>query len=74
MIIAGVPSVSCKKVLDFSTTNAIQIGKTSQIDAGKLKGDYQSNKWKIQLLGDEDEYETLNESINKLIIAIEEKD
>jgi|SRR5690625_368477 len=48
--------------------------KKLQTDAEKLKKNYQSNKWKIQLLGDEDEYETLNESINKLIIAIEEKD
>ncbi|RHW37415.1 DUF4363 family protein [Lysinibacillus yapensis] len=35
---------------------------------------YEQNLWKIQLMGDEDEYESLQESINHLIVAIEEKD
>jgi hypothetical protein len=35
---------------------------------------YQGSQWKIQLMGDEDEYESLQESINHLIVAIEEKD
>ena len=35
---------------------------------------YHRNQWKIQLLGDEGEYESLQESINRLIVAIEEKD
>lgn len=35
---------------------------------------YEQTKWKIQLLGDEGEYERLQENINLLIVAIEEKD
>jgi hypothetical protein len=35
---------------------------------------YQGSQWKIQLMGDEDEYESLQESINHLTVAIEEKD
>jgi hypothetical protein len=35
---------------------------------------YLDNQWKIQLLGDEDEYESLQESINQLLVSIEEKD
>ncbi|MBC5638687.1 DUF4363 family protein [Ornithinibacillus sp. BX22] len=42
--------------------------------AEELKKLYKKDKWKLQLLGDEDEYESLYESINKLIVAIEEKD
>ena len=45
---------------------------TAQAEA--LKELYKKDKWKLQLLGDEDEYESLYESINKLIVAIEEKD
>ncbi|HWK23688.1 MAG TPA: DUF4363 family protein [Ureibacillus sp.] len=35
---------------------------------------YRHNLWKIQLMGDEDEYESLQESINHLNVAIEEQD
>lgn len=42
--------------------------------ADKLKSIYKDNKWKLQLLGDEDEYEGLHESINNLIAAAKEKD
>lgn len=44
------------------------------VKAYELKELYKKNKWKIQLLGDEDEYESLYESINKLITASQEKD
>lgn len=44
------------------------------VQADELKEIFNHQKWKVQLLGDEDEYESLNESINKLIVAIEEKD
>lgn len=44
------------------------------IQAEVLKELYKKDKWKIQLLGDEDEYESLYESINKLITASEEED
>ncbi|MEL4024851.1 DUF4363 family protein [Lysinibacillus endophyticus] len=40
----------------------------------KLEKLYRHNLWKIQLMGDEDEYESLQESINQLIAAIEEQD
>lgn len=44
------------------------------VQAEALKELYKQEKWKLQLLGDEGEYESLYESINKLIIATEEKD
>ncbi|RDW15931.1 DUF4363 family protein [Oceanobacillus chungangensis] len=40
----------------------------------ELKRLYGKNEWKLQLLGDEGEYEDLKNSIAKLITAIEEKD
>lgn len=39
----------------------------------RLLESYSSNKWKLQMIGDEGEYEDLYESINKLRAAIEEK-
>lgn len=47
---------------------------TINSQAKELKHMYKRNKWKLQLLGDEGEYERLDESINKLITAIKEKD
>lgn len=35
---------------------------------------YRKNKWKLQLIGDEGEYEGLNESIQRMIASIKEKD
>ncbi|WP_176555803.1 DUF4363 family protein [Virgibacillus ndiopensis] len=35
---------------------------------------YRNGKWKYQLLGDETEYNNLNEQILKLQVSIEEKD
>jgi hypothetical protein len=40
----------------------------------ELEQFYYRSQWKIQLMGDEDEYESLQESINHLIVAIEEQD
>ncbi|MCT1903041.1 DUF4363 family protein [Oceanobacillus sojae] len=45
---------------------------TSQ--AEELKKMYKKDKWKIQLVGDEDEYEGLDESISNLIAAAKEED
>ena len=42
--------------------------------AEELKRVYSDQKWKLQLLGDEGEYESLYRSINNLIAAIKEKD
>lgn len=44
------------------------------LQADELKDIYEDNKWKLQLLGDEGEYEQLNESINKIIAAAKEED
>ncbi|MBM0066788.1 DUF4363 family protein [Alkalicoccobacillus gibsonii] len=35
---------------------------------------YQKNKWKLQLIGDEGEYEGLNESIQRMIAGVKQKD
>ncbi|WP_010649773.1 DUF4363 family protein [Oceanobacillus massiliensis] len=48
--------------------------KKMNAQAAQLKEIYQDNKWKIQLLGDEGEYEGLYQSINKLIAAAKEED
>lgn len=40
----------------------------------RLLKTYKSNKWKLQLMGDEGEYEQLFRNINRLLAAIEEKD
>jgi hypothetical protein len=40
----------------------------------KLKELYQKNKWKYQLLGDEEEFEHLNLEIDKLRVAVRMKD
>lgn len=40
----------------------------------QIKSIYEKNKWKIQLLGDEGEYEGLNEGINRVIAATKERD
>ncbi|MFD1386477.1 DUF4363 family protein [Oceanobacillus oncorhynchi subsp. oncorhynchi] len=42
--------------------------------AEELKNIFKNHKWKIQLIGDEDEYEGLHESINNLIAAAKEND
>ncbi|MFC4024703.1 DUF4363 family protein [Oceanobacillus longus] len=44
------------------------------LQADQLKSIYEDNKWKLQLLGDEGEYERLNESINNIIAAAKEED
>lgn len=44
------------------------------IQANELKEMYEKDKWKIQLLGDEGEYESLNESLNNLLATIKEED
>lgn len=56
--------------------NALEDSNWDEVthQAEKLKDLYKKDKWKLQLLGDEDEYEGLYESINKLIVATEEKD
>ena len=48
--------------------------KEIQALTDELHSMYDKNEWKIQLLGDEDEYESLNESINHLLVAVEEKE
>lgn len=42
--------------------------------ADELEKIYNDNKWKIQLLGDEGEYERLSESIHIIIAAAKEED
>ncbi|AOV07748.1 DUF4363 family protein [Sporosarcina ureilytica] len=42
--------------------------------ANNLKTLYDNQQWKLQLLGDEGEYEGLNESIHRLIKATEQQD
>ncbi|MBY7142580.1 hypothetical protein KFZ56_05700 [Virgibacillus sp. NKC19-3] len=42
--------------------------------ANELKEMYEKDKWKIQLIGDEGEYEDLYESINNIIATVKERD
>lgn len=39
-----------------------------------IEEQYSRSKWKLQLLGDEDEYESLQESVNHLKTAAKSKD
>ncbi|WP_077618423.1 DUF4363 family protein [Bacillus sinesaloumensis] len=45
-----------------------------KLQAEELNDIYIDSKWKLQLLGDEGEYEQLNESIQKIIAAVKEED
>lgn len=45
-----------------------------QIHATDLKDTFGKTKWKLQLIGDEGEYEGLNETIQKLLAAVKEED
>lgn len=42
--------------------------------SNELDNTYKRQEWKVQLLGDESEYENLQESIDRLKIAIEAQD
>nr|WP_253288761.1 DUF4363 family protein [Amphibacillus sp. MSJ-3] len=44
------------------------------IQADELKEMYEKNKWKLQLIGDEGEYEELYKSISNLIATVKEED
>lgn len=44
------------------------------IQMNRLNKIYSDNEWKLQLIGDEGEYERLHESINRLQAAITAKD
>ena len=43
----------------------------SKLQVKELKQTHGKNEWKLQLLGDEGEYERLNEAISRLIVAVE---
>lgn len=45
-----------------------------KLQANELKVIYEDNKWKLQLLGDEGEYESLNETIQRIIAVVKEED
>ncbi|WP_067727719.1 DUF4363 family protein [Oceanobacillus damuensis] len=45
-----------------------------ETQAEELNFMYEDNKWKLQLIGDEGEYEGIDESINKLMAAVKEED
>ena len=59
----------------FDQIKEIESGMEAQdwedvvVKSRELKELYKQDKWKLQLLGDEDEYESLYEAINKLIAA-----
>jgi hypothetical protein len=48
--------------------------KKIAVQTDDLKNMYKDFKWKIQLVGDEDEYGGLHEGSNNLIAAAKEKD
>lgn len=79
ILLSGCSSISGEN--DFSKKiNSIEQALTKhdweQIKSlgNELKQLHTQSEWKIQLMGDEDEYESLKESINQLIVAIEEQD
>jgi len=58
--------------LEQSLSNEDTLSLKVQVD--KLLQVYKHNEWKLQLLGDEGEYERLHESIQRIIVAMEEED
>jgi hypothetical protein len=48
--------------------------QNANIQLKDMKDLYKKNDWKLQLLGDEGEYEGMNESISRLSAAIESED
>jgi len=45
-----------------------------EVQMDRLSTIYSDNEWKLQMIGDEGEYERLHESINRLRSAIETQD
>lgn len=75
-MLAGCSTHTGKKDI-MSTVQSIE-QHLKEADRGSLKQQvielrkhYDKHEWKIQLLGDEGEYERLNETINRLIAAID---
>lgn len=48
--------------------------KEADKEARTLRKLYQKKEWKIQLIGDEDEYESINEGLDTLQAAVKVKD
>jgi Domain of unknown function (DUF4363) len=48
--------------------------KKSQKQLQELKSHYKENMWKLQLIGDESEYEGMHESLLRLEAALEQED
>ena len=64
-----------KEALDaLEASIQIEDWKVIEEHAKAIKSQYEHSKWKLQLLGDEDEYESLQESINHLVHAANTKD
>ena len=55
---------------------ALEQSDWEQLDqyASQFEETYDQNKWKLQLIGDEGEYEGLYESIQKLLAGVKERD
>jgi len=47
---------------------------TLSVQAEHLQQTYQKHEWKVQLIGDEGEYERLHESINRFKASVEAKE
>ena len=76
LMITGCSAQTGKKDLTNIIQNMEQGLKASditslQIQVDELRKLYDKHEWKIHLLGDEGEYERLNETINRLKAAIE---
>lgn len=48
--------------------------ETLSVQAEHLQRVYKKHQWKVQLIGDEGEYERLHESINRLRAAVDAKE
>lgn len=79
LVISGCSAQNGKNEFKENINRLEQSMSVNETESVKLQVEallkvYKHNEWKLQLLGDEGEYERLHESIQRIIIAIEEED
>ncbi|MCR8660131.1 DUF4363 family protein [Paenibacillus endoradicis] len=79
IIVSGCSAQNGKNEFKENITQLEQLLNNKDTVSTKVKVEellkvYKKNEWKLQLLGDEGEYERLHESIQRIIVAIDEED
>ena len=79
LVISGCSAQNGKNEFKENINQLEQSMSNNDIESVSLQAEallkvYKHNEWKLQLLGDEGEYERLHESIQRIIVAIKEED